>query len=55
MNPCFTYTDNNQSVLWNISILDSMLKKKTVSLFRNKQRILLIVHMIFGDTNSLPK
>ena len=30
MNPCFVYGDN-QSVLWNASITDSMLKKKTTS------------------------
>ena len=29
-NPCFIY-GNNESVLWNTSIPDSMLKKKTVS------------------------
>ena len=29
-NPCFVYGDN-QSILWNTSIPDSMLKKKTAS------------------------
>ena len=31
INPCFVYGDN-QSVLWNTSIPDSMLKKKTASI-----------------------